>query len=135
MGVLYVVDSVTRQWLEQARKAGQALGPSASDGTFAAGVNHVTELLPVLMGDIISVAPEDQKVRQIEDVVQVDCTVRSPHRIQLHSYPIVQYLLGSFSSPYAIISETHVLFSASFRQRSKNLSRYGRGAIPSLLVC
>jgi protein NRD1 len=54
---------VTRQWLEQARKAGQALGPSASDGTYAAGVNHVTELLPALMQDIISVAPEDQKVR------------------------------------------------------------------------
>lgn len=61
--MLYVVDSVTRQWLEQARKAGQALGPSATDGTFAAGVNHVTELLPALMQDIISVAPEDQKVR------------------------------------------------------------------------
>ena len=63
LGVLYVVDSVTRQWLEQARKSGQTLGPSASDGTFAAGVNHVAELLPALMQDILAVAPEDQKVR------------------------------------------------------------------------
>lgn len=63
MGVLYVVDSVTRQWVEAARKAGQPPGSAAPDGTFAAGVNRVTELLPVLMTDIINNAPEDQKVR------------------------------------------------------------------------
>lgn len=63
LGVLYVVDSVTRQWVDQARKAGQT---AAQDGTFAAGVNRVTELLPVLMTDIINTAPEDQKVRSIE---------------------------------------------------------------------
>ena len=65
LGVLYVVDSVTRQWVDAARKAGQPTGPgtSAPDGTFAAGVNRVTELLPVLMGDIVTNAPQDQKVR------------------------------------------------------------------------
>ena len=63
MGVLYVVDSVTRQWVEAARKSGQQAGSAAPDGTFAAGVNRVTELLPVLMTDIINNAPEDQKVR------------------------------------------------------------------------
>ena len=63
LGVLYVVDSVTRQWVEAARKAGQPPGSAATDGTFAAGVNRVTELLPVLMTDIINNAPQDQKVR------------------------------------------------------------------------
>lgn len=63
LGVLYVVDSVTRQWVEAARRAGQPAGSAAPDGTFAAGVNRVTELLPVLMTDIINNAPEDQKVR------------------------------------------------------------------------
>lgn len=63
MGVLYVVDSVTRQWVEAARRAGQPAGSAAPDGTFAAGVNRVTELLTVLMTDIINNAPEDQKVR------------------------------------------------------------------------
>lgn len=63
MGVLYVVDSVTRQWVDQARKAGQPPGSGAPDGTFAAGVNRVTELLPVLLTDIINTAPDDQKVR------------------------------------------------------------------------
>lgn len=63
LGVLYVVDTVTRQWLERARKAGQTIGSAAGDGTYAAGANRVTELLPVLMNDIIQHAPEDQKVR------------------------------------------------------------------------
>jgi hypothetical protein len=69
LGVLYVVDSVTRSWMDKAKKAGQALGASAADGTFAAGVNHVTELLPSLMSDILTTAPEDQKVRSLEMLV------------------------------------------------------------------
>ncbi|KAL1958361.1 hypothetical protein VTO42DRAFT_4678 [Malbranchea cinnamomea] len=70
LGVLYVVDSVTRQWVESARKAGQPAGSSAPDGTFAAGVNRVTELLPVLMTDIINNAPEDQKekIKKLVDI-------------------------------------------------------------------
>jgi len=67
LGVLYVVDSVTRAWVEQARKAGQAFGPSAPDGTFAAGVNRVTELLPSFMNDTITNSPEEQKVRFLEN--------------------------------------------------------------------
>lgn len=63
LGVLYVVDSVTRAWVEQARKKGQNIGSSATDGTFAAGVNRVTELLPAFMNDLINTAPEEQKVR------------------------------------------------------------------------
>ncbi|KAI5282264.1 RNA binding protein Nrd1, partial [Ascosphaera aggregata] len=61
LGVLYVVDSVTRQWVEAARKSGQQVSAGAPDGTYAAGVNRVTELLPSLMGDIMSTAPDDQK--------------------------------------------------------------------------
>ncbi|KAF7168116.1 hypothetical protein CNMCM5623_001230 [Aspergillus felis] len=70
LGVLYVVDSVTRQWVEAARKAGQPSGSAAPDGTFAAGVNRVTELLPVLMTDIINNAPEDQKekIKKLVDI-------------------------------------------------------------------
>lgn len=52
--------------MEQARKANQPTGSAAPDGTFAAGVNHVTELLPSFMNDIINAAPEEQKVRPIE---------------------------------------------------------------------
>jgi protein NRD1 len=63
LGVLYVVDSVTRKWLEQAKAQAQAINSSAPDGTYAAGVNRVTELMPVLMNDILQSAPEEQKVR------------------------------------------------------------------------
>lgn len=90
MGVLYVVDSVTRQWVDQARKAGQSPGSGAPDGTFAAGVNRVTELLPVLLTDIINTAPDDQKVRyRITCKVfkisysSLFCTVRTKSRLQI----------------------------------------------------
>lgn len=63
LGVLYVVDSVTRKWLEQAKSQGQTVNSSAQDGTYAAGVHRVTELMPVLMNDILQSCPEEQKVR------------------------------------------------------------------------
>lgn len=63
--MLYVVDSVTRRWVEQAKQQGQSVNSSAKDGTYAAGVHRVTELLPVLMNDIIQTAPGEQKVRYI----------------------------------------------------------------------
>ncbi|KAL1968743.1 hypothetical protein VTN77DRAFT_1569 [Rasamsonia byssochlamydoides] len=80
LGVLYVVDSVTRQWVEAARKAGQPSGSAAPDGTFAAGVNRVTELLPVLMTDIINNAPEDQKekIKKLVDIWERGCTFPAP---------------------------------------------------------
>jgi protein NRD1 len=74
LGVLYVVDSVTRKWLDQAKAQGQTPSISAPDGTFAAGVNRVTELIPILMNDIIATTPEDQKVRR-------------EHRIEYHLIP------------------------------------------------
>ena len=63
LGVLYVVDSVTRRWVDQAKQQGQQINSSAPDGTYAAGVHRVTELLPVLMNDILQNAPPEQKVR------------------------------------------------------------------------
>lgn len=62
LGVLYVVDSVTRKWTEQAKSAEQPINGTAPDGTAAAGVFRVKELLPALMSDIIATAPADQKV-------------------------------------------------------------------------
>lgn len=70
LGVLYVVDSVTRKWSEQAKIAGQPSDNNAVDGTYGAGVNRVKELLPSLMNDIISSAPPDQKdkIRKLVDI-------------------------------------------------------------------
>ncbi|KAL3459860.1 hypothetical protein BJX64DRAFT_264252 [Aspergillus heterothallicus] len=80
LGVLYVVDSVTRQWVDAARKAGQPSGSPAPDGTFAAGVNRVTELLPVLMTDIINNAPDDQKekIKKLVDIWERGYTFPAP---------------------------------------------------------
>jgi protein NRD1 len=64
LGVLYVVDSVTRKWVENAKSQGQVVNGSAPDGTYAAGIHRVTELMPVLMNDIIQTAPDEQKVRK-----------------------------------------------------------------------
>ena len=50
--------------MDQAKAQGQPINSTAQDGTYAAGVHRVTELLPVLMNDIISSSPEDQKVRK-----------------------------------------------------------------------
>jgi protein NRD1 len=61
LGVIYVVDSVTRQWAEKARAAGQAVSKNAAPGTFASGVQKVTDALPSLMSDLIQTAPEGQK--------------------------------------------------------------------------
>lgn len=82
LGVLYVVDSVTRQWVEQARKAGQPFGAAAPDGTFAAGVHRVTELLPSFMSDIINAAPEDQKVRLLERSFRTMTRPMAAHEIR-----------------------------------------------------
>ena len=63
LGVLYVVDSVTRQWVEKARHAGQAMsGPTVAQGTYAAGVHKMTEVLPVMVNELIQHAPDNQKV-------------------------------------------------------------------------
>lgn len=66
LGVLYVVDSVTRQWIEKARASGQDLSGTATvDGTFASGVHKITELLPALIDDLIQNAPADHKVCEL----------------------------------------------------------------------
>lgn len=61
LGVLYVVDSVIRQWVEKAKKAGQAVSPNAAPGTYASGVQFVRQALPVVMADLVKNAPENQK--------------------------------------------------------------------------
>lgn len=50
--------------MDMAKAEGQAIGPAARDGTPAAGVHKVTELMPTLMNDIVATAPEDHKVRR-----------------------------------------------------------------------
>ncbi|KAF1990628.1 hypothetical protein K402DRAFT_417407 [Aulographum hederae CBS 113979] len=67
LGVLYVIDSVTRRWIEQARQTGQALsGKDAPNGTYAAGVYKMTEVLPALMREYLPNVPQAQKERLLK---------------------------------------------------------------------
>ncbi|KAI1432455.1 hypothetical protein GGR50DRAFT_688936 [Xylaria sp. CBS 124048] len=80
LGVLYVVDSVTRKWVDQAKQHAQPVNSSAQDGTYAAGVHRVTELLPVLMNDIIHNAPTEQKekIKKLVDIWEKGQTFPMP---------------------------------------------------------
>lgn len=59
--MLYVVDSVIRQWVEKAKKAGQVVSNKAAPGTYASGVQMVRDALPVVLSDLVKNAPENQK--------------------------------------------------------------------------
>jgi protein NRD1 len=52
---------VIRQWVEKAKKAGQAVSKQAAPGTYASGVRLVREALPVVLKDLVKNAPETQK--------------------------------------------------------------------------
>jgi protein NRD1 len=52
---------VVRQWLDRAKKTGQKVSRSAAPGTFASGVQKITDILPLLMNDLSQSAPDNQK--------------------------------------------------------------------------
>ncbi|KAF2197158.1 hypothetical protein GQ43DRAFT_458675 [Delitschia confertaspora ATCC 74209] len=70
LGVLYVLDSVTRQWVEKARQSNQVVSHKAAEGTFASGVQKVTDLLPTLVNELIQTAPENhrEKISKLLDI-------------------------------------------------------------------
>jgi len=163
LGVLYVVDSVTRKWMEQAKAQGQPISSAAQDGTFAAGVHRVTELMPVLMNDIISSAPEDQKVRKLMMPILTRCDsiftpegvgcrrmmpVDDSFRLNSSAWPLsaestghldvalCSRLLSTAFSYYSFSpgSKTHKLFFTC-RRKSRNSSISGRRARRFPRVC
>ncbi|KAJ4332141.1 hypothetical protein N0V95_009728 [Ascochyta clinopodiicola] len=72
LGVLYVVDSVTRQWVEKAKAAGQSVSRNAAPGTYAAGVQKMTDVLPAVMNDLVQHVPDNQreKITKLLDIWQ-----------------------------------------------------------------
>ncbi|KAA8911342.1 NRD1 protein, partial [Sphaerosporella brunnea] len=71
LGPLYVVDSIARKYLDQAKKNHQDVSSSAPDGTFAAGVFRITNLLPPLMNDILQNAPPEENKDKIEKLYAI----------------------------------------------------------------
>ncbi|KAJ5364923.1 uncharacterized protein N7496_010636 [Penicillium cataractarum] len=76
LGVLYVVDSIARHWVDATRKAGRPPRSAAPDGTYAGGVDRLTNLLPVLMTDIIDNVLQDQKekIKKLVDIWECCCS-------------------------------------------------------------
>lgn len=70
--MLYVVDSVTRQWVEKAKAAGQTVSRNAAPGTYAAGVQKMTDVLPAVMNDLVQHVPDAQrdKITKLLDIWQ-----------------------------------------------------------------
>lgn len=126
---------MTRKWLDQAKAQGQSINASAQDGTYAAGVNHVTELMPVLMNDISQTAPEEQKVRYFECLnlsYTVDLDRLTGDRATIFAL-VLSYELqdrfhvdNSFLSPYVLHGNSHTCYSVGQDQKA---SRYlGEGS-------
>ncbi|KAK0344012.1 hypothetical protein LTR02_002589 [Friedmanniomyces endolithicus] len=67
LGALYVIDSVTRQWIEKAKQNGQELNfeGRGEAGTFSAAVKRVTELIPALFDDIMKGVSQEQKPKLV----------------------------------------------------------------------
>jgi protein NRD1 len=72
LGALYVIDSVVRQWIDSAKKAGQELQIEGrgEPGTYPAAVKRITELMPALIDDIVKVIPADQKPK-LENMIAI----------------------------------------------------------------
>lgn len=83
LGALYVVDSIVRIYTEEAKKSNQEIGPLAPDGTFAAGVFRISEIIESLIDNamelLISTAI-DAKVGKLVDIWERAQTF-SPERI------------------------------------------------------
>lgn len=63
LGVLFVVDSVTRQWIEKAKGTGQSFTEAtAPEGSFAAGVHMMSRKVASFVKEMIATGPTDQKV-------------------------------------------------------------------------
>ncbi|KAK9462861.1 uncharacterized protein V1516DRAFT_662892 [Lipomyces oligophaga] len=60
LGALYVVDAVVRVYQEEARKLGEVPSANSKEGTPAAAVYHISDIIDSLIADIAT-APAEQK--------------------------------------------------------------------------
>ena len=72
LGAIYVIDSVVRRWIDQAKQNGQDLNIEGrgEPGTFPAAVKRVTELMPALFDDVMKGIPPEQKPK-LEGMINI----------------------------------------------------------------
>ncbi|KAF2478656.1 hypothetical protein BDY17DRAFT_328184 [Neohortaea acidophila] len=72
LGAVYVIDSVVRRWIEQAKSSGQDLNIEGrgESGTEAAAIKRITQLMPALFDDTAKDIPTEQK-EKLEGMIRI----------------------------------------------------------------
>lgn len=71
LGALYVVDSIVRVYMDEAKKKNEAVSAQAPEGTFAAGVYKISELIESIIDDameLLIVQPTNVKIGKLVDI-------------------------------------------------------------------
>jgi protein NRD1 len=71
LGTLYVVDSIVRGYTEEAKKLNETIDSSASEGTFAAGVYKISELIESLIDDAMELLISKSQTIKISKLVDI----------------------------------------------------------------
>ncbi|RLV95195.1 Protein NRD1 [Spathaspora sp. JA1] len=71
LGTLYVVDSIVRGFLEEARKENQEINSSAPEGTFASAVFKISELIESLVDDALELSISNSQNIKISKLVDI----------------------------------------------------------------
>lgn len=68
---MYVVDSIIRVYIEQAKKIGEELTPTAPDGTFSAGINKITELIESIIDNSMELMIDNSQKVKIGKLIDI----------------------------------------------------------------
>lgn len=71
LGTLYVVDSIVRQYVDEAKKQNQEVSASAPEGTYAAGVFRISELVESLIDDALEFLISAAQILKISKLVDI----------------------------------------------------------------
>lgn len=71
LGSLYVVDSIVRVYMDEAKKQNQEINSSSPDGTFAAGVYKISELIESLVDDALELLISKSQNTKISKLVDI----------------------------------------------------------------
>lgn len=71
LGALYVVDSIVRVYMDEAKKRGEEITANAPEGTFAAGVHKIGELVESLIDDAMELLIAPATVVKIGKLVDI----------------------------------------------------------------
>ncbi|OBA24003.1 hypothetical protein METBIDRAFT_19831, partial [Metschnikowia bicuspidata var. bicuspidata NRRL YB-4993] len=71
LGALYVVDSIVRVYMDEAKKRGEEVNADAPEGSYAAGVYRIGQLVEPLIDDTMSLVIVSATVSKISKLVDI----------------------------------------------------------------